>query len=158
MAWQYLPEFLRRTGHEEPSDGRDCAFSMAFRTNEPVFDFLSKNPKFLNVFNSYMTSQRQGRQSWLEFFPLKQELVAGFSNEENAVMLVDVGGGYGHEIQEIKKRYPDLPGRMILQDLPDTINQITAAPNTEAMAYNFFTPQLIRGMRDTCSGTNFRTC
>lgn len=145
MAWQYLPEFLRKTGHKEPSDGRKCALNMAFRTNEPAFDFLTKNPKFLKVFNSYMTGQREGRQSWLEFFPLTQELVTGFSNEVNAVMFVDVGGGYGHEIQEIKKRYPHLPGRMILQDLPDTINQITAAPDTEAMAYNFFTPQLIRG-------------
>lgn len=59
-------------------------------------------------------------------------------------MLVDVGGGYGHEIQEIRKRYPDLPGRMIVQDLSDTINQITAAPGTEAMAYDFFTPQVIQ--------------
>ena len=92
---QYLPEFLRKTGHEEPSDGRDCAFDMAFRTNEPLFDFLTKNPKFLETFNSYMTSQRQGRQSWLEFFPLERELVTGFSTEDNAVMFVDVGGGYG---------------------------------------------------------------
>ena len=38
----------------------------------------------------------------------------GFSDEDNAVMFVDVGGGYGYEIQEIKKRYSDLPGRMIL--------------------------------------------
>ena len=34
---------------------------------------------------------------------------------------------------------------MILQDLPETVTQVTAEPNTEAMAYNFFTPQLIRG-------------
>ena len=149
MAWQYLPEFLRERGHEEPSDGRDCAFNLAFRTNEPFFDFLTKNPKFLERFNSYMTSQRQGRQSWLEFFPLERELMTGFSGKDNAVMLVDVGGGYGQEIQEIKKKYPDLPGRMILQDLPETINQVTAAPNTEAMPYNFFTPQLIRGKRNS---------
>ena len=75
--------------------------------------------------------------------------MTGFSGEDSAVMFVDVGGGYGHEVQEIKKRYPDLPGRMILQDLPETISQITAAPNTEAMAYNFFTPQLIRGERNS---------
>ena len=149
MVWQYLPEFLRKTGYQEPSDGRDCAFNMAFRTNEPFFDFLTKNPKFLETFNSYMTSQRQGRQSWLEFFPLERELVTGFSTEDNAVMLVDIGGGYGHEIQEIKKRYPGLPGRMVLQDLPETITQVMAAPNTEAMAYNFFTPQLIRGKRNS---------
>ena len=149
MVWQYLPEFLRETGHEEPSDGRNCAFNTAFRTNEPFFDFLTKNPKFLETFNNYMTSQRQGRQSWLEFFPLERELVTGFSGEDSTVMFVDVGGGYGHEVQEIKKRYPDLPGRMILQDLPETISQITAAPNTEAMAYNFFTPQLIRGERNS---------
>ena len=149
MVWQYLPEFLRKTDYQEPSDGRDCAFNMAFRTNEPLFDFLTKNPKFLETFNSYMTSQRQGRQSWLEFFPLERELVTGFSTEDNAVMFVDVGGGYGHEIQEIKKRYPGLPGRMILQDLPETITQVIAAPNTEAMPYNFFTPQLIRGRRNS---------
>ena len=149
MAWQFLPEFLRETGHEEPSDGRNRTFNTAFRTNEPFFDFLTKNPKFLETFNNYMTSQRQGRQSWLEFFPLVRELMTGFSGEDNAVMFVDVGGGYGHEIQEIKKKYLDLPGRMILQDLPETINQVTAAPNTEAMAYNFFTPQLIRGERNS---------
>ena len=149
MAWQYLPEFLRETGHEEPSDGRNCAFNTAFRTNEPFFDFLTKNPKFLETFNSYMTSQRQGRQSWLEFFPLERELVTGFSGGDSAVMFVDVGGGYGHEIQETKERYPDLPGRMILQDLPETINQVTAAPNTEAMPHNFFTPQPIRGERSS---------
>lgn len=118
---------------------------MAFHTGVPFFDFLTKNDEFLEVFNSYMTSQREGRQSWLEFFPLERELVIGFCDQDDEVMFVDIGGGYGHEIQEIKERYPDLPGRTILQDLPETISQVTAAPGIEAMAYNFFTPQLIRG-------------
>ena len=149
MAWQCLPEFLRKTGYQEPSDGRNCAFNMAFRTDESAFDFLIKNANFLKLFNSYMTSQRQGRQSWLKFFPLEQEMVMGFCNEKNAVMFVDIGGGYGHEIHEIKNRYPELPGRMVLQDLPETISQVTAAPDIEAIAYNFFTPQPIRGKRNS---------
>lgn len=118
---------------------------MAFHTNEPIFDFLVKDPELLKLFNSYITSQRQDRRSWLEFFPLELLWVVDFSSEGNVVMLVDVGGGYGHEIQEIRKRYPNLPGRMIVQDLLDTINQITAAPGTEAIAYDFFTPQVIQG-------------
>ena len=75
--------------------------------------------------------------------------MTGFSTEDNAVIFVDVGGGYDYEIQEIKKRYPDLPERIILQNLLETITQVTAAPNIEAMAYNFFTPQLIRGERNS---------
>lgn len=71
MAWQFILDFLRNFGYKEPSDGRDCAFNMAFHTKEPAFEFLIKDPEFLRVFNSYMTGQRQGQQSWLELFPLE---------------------------------------------------------------------------------------
>ena len=74
-------------------------------------------------------------------------MVTVFSGEDNAVLFVDVGGGYGYEIQEIKKRYLALLGCKILQDLPEMIAQVTAALDTGAMAYNFLTPQLIRGKR-----------
>ena len=91
-----------------------------------------------------MTVQRRDRANWLDFYPLNQ-LAYGFSKAEDAVLLVDVGGGRGHEIQEINTRYPALPGRMILQDLQGTIGQVRPEPGMEVMAHDFFTPQPIRG-------------
>ena len=92
-----------------------------------------------------MTVQRRDRANWLDFYPLDQ-LAYGFSEAEDAVLLVDVGGGRGHEIQEIKTRYPALPGRMILQDLQGTIGQVRPEPGmVEVMAHDFFTPQPICG-------------
>ena len=101
-------------------------------------------PKHLETFNNYMTGQRFGRASWLDFYPIER-LMDGFPGHDDAVMLVDVGGGRGHEIREIKSRCPTLPGRMILQDLQEVLSGVTAAPNTEVMAHDFFAPQLIQG-------------
>ena len=81
---------------------------------------------------------------------MEQQLGQGFHNEDNqAVMLIDIGGSHGKEIRELKRRYPNLPGRMILQDLEGTINQVISGMDgyegMEAMAYDFFTEQPIKG-------------
>jgi demethylsterigmatocystin 6-O-methyltransferase len=38
--------------------------------------------------------------------------------------LVDVGGGYGHQSVLLGKRYPNLLHRIVLQDLPQTLNKV----------------------------------
>ena len=143
-SWQCLPEFLKRTNYRNPSNSRDCAINIAFKDRGSAFEILAKRPQDLENFNSYMTAQRWGRAHWLDFYPL-EKLSEGLSEAENAVLLVDVGGGRGHEIREIKSRYPSLRGRMILQDLAGTTKQVRPEPGTEVMAHDFFTPQLIRG-------------
>lgn len=86
-----------------------------------------------------------GYANWLDFFPVEVEPSPGFRPEKDSAMLVDIGGGIGHEVQGILKRYPSLPGRMVLQDLPNTIAQVPETNNMKAMAYDFFTPQPIKG-------------
>lgn len=45
-----------------------------------------------------------------------------------------------------RERHNDLPGRLILQDLPETINSIEKAlPGIEPMIYDFFGPQPVIG-------------
>ncbi|TVY82819.1 Demethylsterigmatocystin 6-O-methyltransferase [Lachnellula suecica] len=62
----------------------------------------------------------------------------------DGVLLVDVGGGRGKIINEVRKSRPDLKGRMIVQDLPKEIEGREEAEGIESMTYDFFTPQPIK--------------
>ena len=92
-----------------------------------------------------MTGQRDGRAYWLDFFPFEEQIAKDFKEGDGAVMFVDVGGARGHETEAIKKKFPTLPGRFVLQDLPDTVKQALPVPGMEAVAHDFFTPQPIKG-------------
>ena len=92
-----------------------------------------------------MTGQRDGRVGWLDFFPFKERIARDFKESDGAVMLVDVGGGRGHEVEAIKKKYPSLPGRFVLQDMPATTEQALPVPGIEAVVHDFFTEQPIKG-------------
>ena len=61
------------------------------------------------------------------------------------VLLVDVGGGRGQIIDNVRKKRPELRGRMIVQDLPREIEGREPCEGVECMAHDFFTPQPIMG-------------
>ncbi|KAG8531974.1 uncharacterized protein KY384_003610 [Bacidia gigantensis] len=140
------PAFLARTNYRNPSDPRKCPFQDAFPTTEALFEWFPKHPEKLGYFNSWMTAQRDGRANWLDFFPFEQQIARGITSsvDDEAVLFVDMGGARGHEIQAIKSHYPQLPGKVILQDLPDTIAQALPVPGLIAMAHDFFTEQTVK--------------
>jgi demethylsterigmatocystin 6-O-methyltransferase len=59
---------------------------------------------------------------------------------------VDVGGGYGTQAIAFQKKYPNLPGRVIIEDLPETVKQLAQQPGVEALAQDFFQPQSVKGI------------
>lgn len=81
------------------------------------------------------------------FYPVKERLNNGMKKDEkDEVLLVDVGGGIGHDLLEFKKKIPDISGRLVLQDQPHVIRQIDQISNgIESIAHDFFTPQPIKG-------------
>jgi demethylsterigmatocystin 6-O-methyltransferase len=88
----------------------------------------------------------------LEAFPLKEELVHGNAGPEKAVF-VDVGGGFGHQcmkvVETLKSEGLDGKVRVILQDLPETVELLKAKrgiEGVEIMMQDFFEPQIIKGM------------
>lgn len=145
QAAMALPAFLGKNNYQTPTDPLHCPFNDAFRTTDSLFEWFPKHPEELRDFNVWMTGQREGRANWLDFFPFKKQLADGFQDGDDAVMLVDVGGAVGHEVQAIKNRYPDLPGKFVLQDLPDTLKQAVAVPGMQTMVHDFFTPQPLKG-------------
>jgi hypothetical protein len=66
-----------------------------------------------------------------------------------AYLLVDIGGNRGTDILECRQTYPDLLGRFVLQDLPETITAVEYATmgGIELQAYDIFTPQPVHGAK-----------
>ena len=144
-ATMALPSFLAKTKYQNPTDPKDCAFQEGFHTQDNIFEWFPKHPECLNNFNLWMTGQRDGRPNWLDFYPFEERIAKGFQEGDGAVIFIDVGGARGHEVEAIKKKYPTLPGRFLLQDLPDTVAQALPVPGMEAIAHDFFTAQPIKG-------------
>ncbi|KAL8777972.1 MAG: hypothetical protein Q9213_007624 [Squamulea squamosa] len=95
--------------------------------------------------NKFMKGRREGSVSWLEFYPFAENTLAKTAVSADTVLVVDVGGGLGHGLVEIKEKYPEATGRLILQDHPKTIDQAgNGAGVFEPMAHDFFTPQPIQ--------------
>lgn len=81
------------------------------------------------------------------FYPVEERLGHDMRHDDNdAVFLVDIGGGLGHDLEELKAKHPDIRGRLLLQDQPEVIAQISkTADGIELTAHDFFTPQPVKG-------------
>lgn len=82
-------------------------------------------------------------------FPFGEEL-GKLDIREDEVAIVDIAGGQGHIMADVLKRYPDLKGRIIVQDLPAVLKTVPSAGGSqptgaiEFMPHDMFTPQPVR--------------
>lgn len=149
-SFRGLPEYLKNIKYTHPTSLVSGPFQYAHKTELPFFAWLDQNPPYLQVFNSYMSAYRAGKPSWADpgFYPISDRLFAGFDPSISGVVLVDVGGGMGHDLVELKEKHPKLPGKLILQDRPEVISTVSSTGETfESMSHDFFTPQPVKDAR-----------
>ena len=80
------------------------------------------------------------------FYPVKERLLEGMTDNRDEVAIVDIGGGMGHDLVELKKKHPQLPGRFILQELAQVIEQVPQPlEGIEATVHDFYTEQPVKG-------------
>jgi len=80
------------------------------------------------------------------FFPVQERLIEERNIIEDDVLLVDMGGSIGHDLSEFKRKWPDAPGRLILQDLPTVLCHAQGLdPAIQVTPHDFFTPQPVKG-------------
>ena len=95
-----------------------------------------------------MAARRGGLgPDWFQIYPAAEEL-GGYTEDgcAGAALLVDVGGNHGYSMVKFRQQYPEVKGRFVLQDLPESIAGIKKPLDSiEVMAYDFFTPQPIKG-------------
>ena len=138
-AYLALPEFMRQTSFQTPP-GTECAWQQSVKTDMDFFPYYKQHPEQLSYFQKLMSVPRDGE--WFDVVPFAEE-VANVSSDR--ALFVDIGGSIGHQSKRLRLKYPTLPGRVIVQDLPESVNVATPAPGVEFMAYDFFTPQPVHG-------------
>ncbi|KIN09001.1 hypothetical protein OIDMADRAFT_37940 [Oidiodendron maius Zn] len=151
-----LPEYLAKSDYINPTDPLNGPFQYATGASENWFAWvrMQQNGVFEN-FNNHMSAYNEGNYGFMdpEFYPIEEQLfkdIPATADSAELVTLVDVGGGIGHDIARLLSRFPEAPGRFVLQDLPNVIKQAREASlnkRIEFMEHNFFTEQSVKGAR-----------
>ncbi|KAL4733744.1 S-adenosyl-L-methionine-dependent methyltransferase [Aspergillus similis] len=150
-----FPAYFKACGYRSPQLGAlDGPFQNAHRTTLPFFEWLVANPPNLQNFDSFMSAYRAGKANWYDdgFYPVQKRLVDGFDVGISEALLVDVGGGRGHDVLTFTARHPKHPGKVILQDREPVIAGVLKSTSENerpftATAHDFFTPQPVIGAR-----------
>ncbi|KAJ5411014.1 uncharacterized protein N7487_005373 [Penicillium crustosum] len=124
-----VPEFLRRQDHRNPEGTTTGPLQFAEKIDESIWTWLPQNPENLDSCNTFMEGDRGARPSWLEWFPVEER-------------------GRGHDLAAFLARYPDVLGRLVLEDLPHVLEESTVdVGRIEKQAFDLFKPQPIHGAR-----------
>ncbi|KAK8024422.1 O-methyltransferase- family 2 [Apiospora rasikravindrae] len=146
-----LHEYERSRAWKNPTDAKDSPLMHAHKTDLNYFD-LAASRGYLEDFNNHMGGYRQGRLPWMapDFVPVQELLVEGADPSPEAVFMVDVGGGLGHDLLEFHRYHPSVLGKLIVQDLPQVVGSIVPSEENNSLtplAHNFFEEQPIKGAR-----------
>ena len=111
----------------------------------PYEIFVSK-PESAKAIGTIMAAMGVSKLYRIEsVYPIRERLVQGFDESLQDALFVDIGAGNAHVVAELRSAMPDLPGRMVAQDLPIVIKAtLVSPPGVEMQAYDFFTEQPIK--------------
>ncbi|KAL9048527.1 MAG: hypothetical protein Q9162_007687 [Coniocarpon cinnabarinum] len=112
-----------------------------------MFEYFEQDLEHKSAFDSYMAGRASwGRRQWFDIVDIEQGVMLGCRKDRDAVFAVHVGGGKGLDLTNFRNRYPDCPGRCVLQELPKTLESVQPVPESvELMPHDFFTAQPIQG-------------
>lgn len=140
---QQSPKYLRNNGYRCPTDPRAGFVQYAFQTDLTTFELISTMPDTFKDFNAFMGREVGARKKWLEWYDVPGRLMHGA--KQDTPLLVDVGGGKGHDLVRFLEFHPDV-GRLVLQELEPVLQSAPDLPSEiEKMPYDFFTVQPVKG-------------
>ncbi|KAL8842741.1 MAG: hypothetical protein Q9170_000397 [Blastenia crenularia] len=144
-----LARFLSETGYRNPIESTKTVHQLTHKTDLHGFDWMIANPKYYEILDRFMASNRLAKTG-VDIFPFQDKvpcLVTGKGLDPTTPLFVDVGGGRGQMCRVFRNKFPETPGRVVFQDLPNTISSAEPVAGIEGMAYDFFEPQPIKGSK-----------
>ncbi|KAJ5090818.1 hypothetical protein N7532_009502 [Penicillium argentinense] len=148
VIMRVMPDFFKETKYQDVTSNKYIPFHKAFNTNLSCFDWLIQHPEHFTPFQKAMTSI-EGSE-WTEGFDLLEseikKLPSTAAQSSERTFLVDIGGGHGHQSIQLGQKYPNVLGRLVLQDLPTTVENL-AIEGVKVEAYDFFQKQPLVGAK-----------
>ena len=154
------PSYFRKNGYKIPKDGRHTLFNHAFDCpRDGHWEHIQKEPEQLKQNNMMLAYGARYHPSWLDMCDPGVFFDAEGLQDPKTAAFVDIGGGHGVDVAEVRKRFPksNLPARVVLQDLGKVIEEVKtsggkdgddkAMEGVELQSYNFFEPQPVKGAK-----------
>lgn len=152
-----LPDWLQSNQWRDPVGIMPTAWTSSIPTDKHPYEYLAENPWAMKLALAHLRNQREGRPLFFDALDFKKRF--GQDTESSTVLFVDVGGSTGSQSLTLRKRYPDLPGRVLIQDRPEFVKhaeeQLTDSDKIEVEVHDIFTPQPIKGIPFP-AGTDYR--
>lgn len=147
-----MPEYFSKTKLQNPENTNEGPFEFAHATPSH-WVWIEQYPRVLLAFQDYLFGVREDQPSFMDpgFYPVEERLIVGIDRStEYGATFVDVGGGSGHALAELKAKVPHWPGRLVLQEQASVVEIARAEPHAdliEPMVHDFFTAQPLCGAR-----------
>ncbi|KAI0122601.1 S-adenosyl-L-methionine-dependent methyltransferase [Daldinia grandis] len=143
------PRWFKKTGYQLPSDPAKGIIQATHGFSEPLFTWFTR-PEAKEAWddaNTFFEGDRGSSPSWASWFPVEEKLLKGCSKD--LPVLVDVGGGRGHDVVEFCRAFPDVEGRVVLQDQQPVLDSSVAdlPPTIEKSRIDFFQEAPVKGAR-----------
>jgi len=146
-----LSEYYKHRPLETPNSSTHSPLTWAFNMDGSDWDHVyNRTPENAKKFNLGMnaTSDAQMRT---QTYPFATEL-ADISQRcvaDNRVLIVDVGGGNGAVMKNVRQTFPQLQGDIIVEDLSGAVEQgnadaSLATLNIQSKEYDFRKPQPVQ--------------
>lgn len=90
-----------------------------------------------------MEGQRANYPFWCDWFPVQERILNHEGLGPKKPLLVDIGGGRGHDLIHFREQFPDASGMLILEELPSVLDEVRAARDmdivgVETVGHDFF--------------------
>lgn len=145
----FMPDRLRQTGYRNPTSIDDCAFThWPGSEGKRLFEWAAERPAFTADLNKAMVSHSANNLSqWTDIYPTSSIVAAA---KPGRALVVDIGGGQGHDMEKFAKAHPDATpeGSLVLHDLEGILAEVkVGTPAIAVQPHDFFTPEPVRGAR-----------
>jgi demethylsterigmatocystin 6-O-methyltransferase len=134
-----FPSYLQDRKYQDLTSNTDLPFQVAMKTDLAPFDWMKQHPEHLKSLAHAGAIQREG--SWFENYALLNSETKAIKADDEAVLLVDIGGAFGHQALAFKKHFLDLQKRIAVQDMQESISQAPKDDGVEKYVHDFFTEQ-----------------
>lgn len=147
-GWLNIPQYLEDRKWQNPTSHNNTPLAKGFNVEAATFWELLTSSSAHDAFMSYLATFNEGHKEWTDFYPIVERLgvEAGAETDPTAVMMVDVGGGLGYQAINVKHKFPELPGRFVVQDLAHGLPSLEKrTTDLEYMEHDFNTEQPVKG-------------